>query len=380
MSIDKGEHRANNPGMEGAPEPQHLKRVSRIKHEILTKYLPSWAVILGSRFDLLYYVDCFAGPGRYESDGMIVDGSPVIAVKAGKGFAEKYPNKKLGIILFEEDDEQLEQLKVCLAATLPYPKNFKVDCRLADSHKKVPQVIAQIKTRNSAPSFFLVDPYGHPLSIPTMNEVLAQPHSELLINLMWFRINMNMSNSLVAHHVTELFGNDDWMCQPFVQQSGWEREKNFLEYFCKQLTAKYVLPFRIRFDAREDRMGGERTKYYLIHASNNLKAVFLMKDVMWPLGDEEGTFDFSANEQGVLISETPTPEQLRDVLMREFAGQEISFDDIRSRTWQLPFMAKHYRSVLQGLRASGDVDVTPITSKGTGLTGDDLVRFRKEPS
>lgn len=379
MRIDKSEYKANHADMEAGPEPQHLKRVSRVKHEILTKYLPSWAVILGSKYDLLYYVDCFAGPGRYESDGMIVDGSPVIAVKAGKDFADKYPNKKLGIILFEEDDEQLEQLKACLDAVLPYPENFKVDCRLADSHKKVPQVIARIKARNFAPSFFLVDPYGHPLSIPTMNEILALPHSELLINLMWFRINMNMGNPLVAHHVTELFGDDDWRSQPFVQQSGWEREKNFLEYFCGRLAAKFVLPFRIRFDAREDRMGGERTKYYLIHASNNLKAVFLMKDVMWPLGDEEGTFDFSANEQGVLISATPEPEQLRDVLIREFAGQEVSFDDIRSRTWQLPFMAKHYRSVLQELRTSGVVKVMSITSKGTGLTGNDLVRFPKEP-
>jgi hypothetical protein len=41
-------------------EVQHLKRVSRIKHQILTKYLPSWAIILGSAFDLLYYIDCFA--------------------------------------------------------------------------------------------------------------------------------------------------------------------------------------------------------------------------------------------------------------------------------------------------------------------------------
>jgi hypothetical protein len=51
---------------QGDLELKHLKRVSRIKHEILTRYLPSWAIILGSSFDKLYYVDCFAGPGRYE--------------------------------------------------------------------------------------------------------------------------------------------------------------------------------------------------------------------------------------------------------------------------------------------------------------------------
>ena len=50
----------------GTSELRHLKRVSRIKHQILTRYVPSWAIILGSTFDLLYYVDCFAGPERYD--------------------------------------------------------------------------------------------------------------------------------------------------------------------------------------------------------------------------------------------------------------------------------------------------------------------------
>ena len=95
-------------------ELQHLKRVSRIKHQILTGYLPPWAVILGSAFDLLYYVDCFAGPGQYESDGRTVDGSPVIAVKSAKEFATRYAKKKLGLILIEDDVDQLNRLRnVC---------------------------------------------------------------------------------------------------------------------------------------------------------------------------------------------------------------------------------------------------------------------------
>jgi three-Cys-motif partner protein len=361
-------------------ELQHLKRVSKIKHQILTRYLPSWATILGSAFDKLYYVDCFAGPGHYESEGKEVDGSPIIAVKAGKEFAEKNPGKKLGIVLVEDNAAQLSQLKSCLNATLPYPANFQVITKPANSRDVIPKVIAGIRARKSAPSFFLVDPYGHPLSIPMMNDILALPRSELLINLMWYRINMDMRNDVVVHHVTELFGDEDWKRQPFMHYHGAKREEGFLEYFCGRLSAQYVRPFRIRYDACEDRMAGNRTKYYLIHASNSLKAVLLMKDVMWPLGDEEGTFDFSGNSQGVLISETPQPDELKTILRRDFAGQQVAFDDIREKTWSLPFMAKHYRSVLQELRSSGVVEVTPVTSKGKGLAGRDLVRFSKEQS
>jgi three-Cys-motif partner protein len=359
-------------------ELQHLKRVSGIKHQILTRYLPSWATILGSAFDKLYYVDCFAGPGHYESEGKEVDGSPIIAVKAGKEFAEKNSDKKLGIILVEDNALQLSQLKGCLNATLPYPANFQVVTKPANSRDVIPKVIAGIRARKSAPSFFLVDPYGHPLSIPMMNDILALPCSELLINLMWYRINMDMTNDAVVHHITELFGDEDWKLQPFMRYHGAKREEGFLEYFRGRLSAQYVLPFRIRYDAHEDHVAGKRTKYYLIHASNSLKAVLLMKDVMWPLGDEEGTFDFSGNSQGVLISQSPQPDELKAILLREFAGQQVAFDDIRGKTWALPFMGKHYRSVLQGLRSSGVVEVTPFSSKGKGLTGRDLVRFPKE--
>jgi three-Cys-motif partner protein len=357
---------------------QHLKRVSRIKHQILKRYLPSWARILGSAFDLLYYIDCFAGPGRYESDGEEVDGSPVIAVKTGKDFAIQNPGKKLGLVLVEDDATQLKQLEQCLVPLKPYPPNFEVFTRQADSRVLVPKVIKQIRSRNSAPSFFLVDPYGHPLSIPTMNDVLALPRSELLINLMWYRINMDMNNEAVQHHISELFGDEDWKRQMFMSQQGNERETGFLEYFCRRIAAQYVLHFRILYDAQEDKVTGRRTKYYLLHASNSLKAVLLMKEVMWPLGDEEGTFDFSGSSQGVLISRTPQSDELKAILLQQFTGQQIAFDDIRARTWPLPFIEKHYRAALQDLRSKSEVEVKSVTSKGTGLSGRDLIRFPKE--
>lgn len=359
-------------------ELQHLKRVSTIKHQILTRYLPSWAIILGSAHNTLYYVDCFAGPGSYEFEGERVDGSPIIAVKAGKEFVAKTDRRKLGVILVEDDPSQMKQLRARLETTLPHPRNLKVVTKLANSRDYMPQIISGIKAR-SAPSFFLVDPYNHPLSIPVMNDILGLNRSELLINLMWYRINMDMGNEAVQHHVTELFGDNGWMDQDFVKWHGAEREDGFLMYFCDRLSARYVRPFRIRYDAQEDRVLGNRTKYYLIHASNNLKAVHLMTEVMWPLGDEEGTFDFSGTSQGVLLSRTPEAEEPKNILLKEFAGKRVTFDGIRGSTWNLPFTEKHYRTVLQELRASGIVEVTPVTSKGRGLTGKDQILFPKEP-
>jgi three-Cys-motif partner protein len=320
------------------------------------------------------YFDCFAGPGRYEFEGAAVDGSPVIAVKAAKSFLDAHPNNSLSILLTENNEQKAQQLEQQLEPLKPYPKNLSVGLLTEDSKTFIPDLLSKIPSL--APSFFMIDPYGHPLTLPVVNDILSRQRTEALITLMWYRINMDLSNPAVQANVNRLFGSEEWRQQPFMGQRGIARESGFLDYFVSKLRATYVLPFRIGYDP-EDKVKGERTKYYLLHASNHPSAVLLMKEVMWPLGDEDGTFDFSGESQGVLISRTPQANELRQILLREIAGKELTFDNIRERTWKLPFVEKHYREVIQALRGEGIVTVTPISSKKSGLRKRDLVRFPK---
>jgi hypothetical protein len=207
-----------------------------------------------------------------------------------------------------------------------------------------------------------------------MNTILQRKRTEALINVMWFRINMDLSNPSVQHNVDEMFGNNDWRIQSFITAHGMTREKGFLAYFRSCLSCKYVLPFKVRYDV-EDSQGANRTKYYLLHVSNHVKAALLMKEVMWPLGDEEGTFDYSGETQGILISRTPAVEELERILLLRFHGHEIGFDELRERTWILPFVEKHYREVLKRLEGKS-VTVQRITSKQTGIKGLDRIRFK----
>lgn len=362
------ETQASLPGDE---ELHHLKRVSRIKHIILQKYLPPWANILGSRHRQLAYFDCFAGPGKYELEGRQVAGSPVIAVKRAIEFLKSRGGQSLLMYLIEDDPKQVQRLETSLKQLQPYPKNLIVNVRCADSRSYVPSLLESLSTR--APSFFLIDPYGHPLPLPVINNILRRERTEALINLMWFRINMDLSNSLMQSHLDELFGDDAWHKQPFIGMRGIEREKAFLKYFMSRLACKFVLPFKVRYDV-EDTRGGDRTKYYLLHVSNHVRAVLLMKEVMWPLGDEEGTFDYSGESQGVLISRTPTVQELESILLHEFKGRELGFDELRERTWLLPFVEKHYREVVKHLEGT-IIAVHRITSKRTGISGQDRIRF-----
>jgi three-Cys-motif partner protein len=354
-----------------ATELQHLKRVSRIKHLILEKYLRPWAIILGSQHQKLTYFDCFAGPGSYELGGAPVPGSPLIAVKQAIEFLKGRTNQILLMHLIEDDARQVERLRASLKMLQPYPDNLSVNVHSADSRSFVPDLLQKVDAQS--PSFFLIDPYGHPLPIPVVNSILNRGRAEALINLMWFRINMDLFNPLMRSHLDELFGDATWSQQPFMRMRGVEREKAFLEYFTGRLACKFVLPFKLRYDV-EDNQGGDRTKYYLLHVSNHVKAVLLMKEIMWPLGDEEGTFDFSGEAQGMLISSTPTVQELENILLSRFKGQDLGFDELRELTWKLPFVAKHYREVIRRLEGKSVV-VRRITSKRTGITGQDRVRF-----
>jgi three-Cys-motif partner protein len=141
-------------------ELQHLKRVSRVKHKILEKYFPPWAMILGSRNSELAYIDCFAGPGQYELDGNPVTGSPVIAVEEAKRLVESNHVQSLLMYLVDDDPKQVERLETRLRSLQPYPGNLRVEVMCADSLSLIPQLLRAI--RSQVPAFFLIDLYGHP--------------------------------------------------------------------------------------------------------------------------------------------------------------------------------------------------------------------------
>lgn len=186
----------------------HIKRVSRIKHTVLQRYLPVWALILGASNQRLCYFDCYAGRGEYEFQGKRVEGSAPIAVLAAKHYVSGKPGRLMTVILIEKDGTEAEALESCLERFQPYPGGLQVHVVRGDSKALIKEILAQADSL--APSFFMIDPYGHPLSIPLVNRILERPRTEALINLMWYRINMDLSNSLVQHHVDELFGDRSW--------------------------------------------------------------------------------------------------------------------------------------------------------------------------
>ena len=354
---------------------KHIKQVSRIKHVILAKYLPVWERILGSTNMRLCYVDCYAGGGLYEHGGEIIEGSPLLAVQAAKDYLHSRPDKEVVVVLVEKDEAQRSRLDSALDRVRPFGDGLRVHLVAEDSAEFIRDLLQ--RTPTLAPTFFFIDPYGHPLTVPILNDTLSRPYTEALITFMFYRINMDAGNQAVHYHLDAMFGHQEWRDQAFLQTSGRKREDDFLHYFCDQIHANFKLPFRIRFDV-EDRIRGDRTKYYMVHASNHPKAVLLMKEVMWPLGDEGGMFDYSGSKQSFIFSRSPQESELADYLLANYPGRRISFDQLREETWDLPFIEKHYRAVLKRFKNGGVATVTPVTSKTQrGLKGQDRVAFSR---
>ncbi len=170
----------------------YLKEVSHIKHRIPEKYLPPWAIKLGSSGSPLCYVDCYAGPGRYRDRGGIVPGSPLIAVETAKAYCAGSPHRMMHVILMGKNARQVARLTGHLAPLQPYPANVRVSVRAEDSALVVPNLLARMPA--TYPAFFMIDPYGHPLSVPTINDMLRRGKSEVFVNLMYYRIHMDVKN------------------------------------------------------------------------------------------------------------------------------------------------------------------------------------------
>jgi len=352
------------------PQEIQLKEVSKAKHHILEKYFPAWAKILGSRHPTLVYVDCFAGPGQYAGGE---EGSPLIILNKARELVQK-SDFSIVAIFVEKNAATANTLRSQIPKDLPDKVNAVV--LNEDAHDFVQELLNVLP--EEMPAFFFIDPYGHPLTIPVMNQILSRPRTEILLNLMWYALNMHLNNPRVKGTITKMFGDSNWLDAPFAKQSGSERETAFVDYFLFKLDAEYKLKFRVRFSPEDRVPGGQsRTKYYLIHLSNHPKAALLMKEVMWRIGDEEGTFDYSATHQGVLVSSTPNVEELIEYLKRRYlnSGRKLTFNHLREETWELPFIEKRYREAIRRLEKAGEVRVDRIDSGKNGIKGGDLLIF-----
>jgi len=358
----------------------YLKHISRIKHEILNGYFGAWLGILSRSFNHLAYFDCFAGDGRYvDENRQPLPGSPQRAVGIANDLVDKTKGGlSLTLGFIELDRTKAARLRIDLA-TVATP-GVKCTVLSGDARDLVGEILEALKSRSgTVPTLFFVDPYGHPLPVPILRKLLAIPKAEVLVNLMWYRISMDLGNEERVPHFNYMFGHESWMDQKFMRLTGREREESFLEYFEQQVSAPNHVHFPMPYSP-EDRVAApdKRRKFYLVHFSSHPRAATAMKAVMHRAEKNIERLYGSTNQTNFDFAEPATLRvaELSRILSATFhSNQRITFREVLDLTANLQYFEPEYRKALRQLHDEGKIQIDRRESKRTGLSDGDIIRF-----
>jgi three-Cys-motif partner protein len=346
---------------------QSYREHTKIKHAILKDYLNAWVPILGSWNNRIVYIDGFCGPGSYEHRGKKHDGSPIIALKIGEEFKDKV---ELVCVFVDKKADYCENLECRIEELgLEETKHHILEGTFEEALKNLLDDVPEI-----APAFCCIDPFGYSgLPLDVICRFMKRSSTEAFINFMYEPISRWLKVDSQEKHMTELFGTDEWKHVVDNDLEKSERETFLRDLYQNQLETctEYVWPFQLQDPDRA------RTIYYLFHCTNHPKGIRVMKEIMYRKGTV-GTYSYRGKEhsQISLFTSEPSVDELESFLLEKFSGTRQSFDGIINQTIYAPFIEKHYREVLNGLRADGIIEKIPVSTKGDrGFRGEDIAIF-----
>ena len=311
------------------------------KHQLLRKYLAGWFPILTSFHGRVIYVDCHAGRGIHETGQQ---GSPILALQGlltHQLRTQILDSTEVYFIFFENDPTNYEHLCAEIKSLGELPSNIKVDIVREDYEKSLRE---RVDDKLVAPSFAFVDPFGFTLSMELLNDLLAFPRCELLINFMFRYVNMAIHHPAQASNMDSLFGCQDWRELVNIENSH-EREYETIALFSHQLKAEFVTHINMVGDNKV-------LKYVLLHASNHPRGRELMKESMWAVVPDGSFTAFERNtpNQLVFIEPEPSLEPLKDLLWENFTGQQVYMEEIYDWLLRELYIEKHVHQVLREYR------------------------------
>ena len=250
-----------------------------VKHFILQKYLERFAYIVGSRWDVLTYVDCFSGPWNVRSE-TFEDSSFAIALKelrnAKDALAEKPGrNVQLRCFFLEKNPTAFAKLEEFAKSV----KDAKIETRNATLEESVVNITDFVRRGGpKAFPFIFIDPTGWTgFEMKTITPLLRLSPGEVLINFMTGHIRRFLDSPLeeTQDSFKRLFGSGAFRAkvQGLAQL---EREDAAVEEYARN--AKSVGGFEFACSAIVLHPEIDRTHFNLIYLTRNLRGVEVFKD------------------------------------------------------------------------------------------------------
>ena len=358
---------------DSAPEKWIYREHTRVKHNILKKYLPQWLTILGKGYSRLCYFDGFAGRGEYE-DGS--PGSPLIAMEIAEELVKQNKVKEVVPIFIEKNPDNYANLKNIIEINRSRFPNVRSPILKHDEFNNVILNVTDKVGLKLAPSFFFIDPFGYAdTPFRTVKEILSIPRTEIFFTFMVRDINRFLTLGDIDTVFDELFGTNSWR----NLRNDRNRQKSLMELYIEQLRqetpAKYSWAFRVCADERI------QTTYYLIHATRHFNGLRIMKDIMYHEG-AGGTFAYLGPDDCTVRAQIKLFDDsipsLKSYLLKRFNSQTLTYDQILEKSYlETTMIDKHYREALKDLEKEGKIFINRVSSKTEhGLRGNDKVSFR----
>lgn len=355
---------------------EESREQSRVKSAIVAKYFEAWArVMIGAQNKYrknddhgIAYIDLFAGPGRF-SDG--TTSTPLLVLE--KAIQDEVMRQRLVTIFNDKDKNNTNSLSEAIDR-LPGVDTLKYRPQVS-THNVGENIVKMFEKMRLVPTLFFVDPWGYKgLSLRLVNSVIKDWGCDCIFFFNYNRINMGLHNDAVREHMNALFGQEhaDALRTRLAPLTPTQRELTIVEGLyraLRELGPEYVLPFRFKDDH------GSRTSHHLIFVSKHFRGYEIMKEIMAKESSDadQGVASFVYNPvdarmaaQQQLLFELSRPlDDLGDMLLKEFTGQNLTMRQIYERhNVNRPYTKKNYKQVLMQLEEQGKI-ITSTHKKGT---------------
>lgn len=329
---------------------------SRWKHAILINYLSTMAAILQSA-GTIYYVDGFAGPGKYLEDG--TKGSPLLAAEHARELSKTNENYSLRCINVESDGTVFPNLQNATSGFESLIEN--IHSNFGDS---VEFILGKISEK---PTLFFLDPIGLKglewnklLPIyrrKAITELLVRFDAKTALRLTGSDHNLHKTFNAIVGEGISYWNNYYADCG----DSGQEKRECITQAYEDKLRKHFDYVARMPITRSDDQL-----QYYLLFATRNLKGVQAMNDVFYRIQDlRDRTLDEERRSQQRLKQLSmfePHPEDrlldelnnLKELILQVMQiGQEYRRDDLRAKVALVKdnfgrFSGTHFTATLGG--------------------------------
>ncbi|HEX7183064.1 MAG TPA: three-Cys-motif partner protein TcmP [Thermoanaerobaculia bacterium] len=248
---------------------------SLVKHHILRKYLRRFAPIVGSGWNSITYVDCFAGPWNTQSPDLR-DSSFAIALeelrRARQTHADRGRTIQLRCFFLEKDRRAYDELQ-SFASRIQDAEVKVLNSSFENSVGEILRFVGSGGARTFP--FIFIDPTGWTgFSLQTITPLLRLRPGEVLINFMTGHIRRFLDLEQSRQSFEDLFGSQDF--RAVIQGlSGIELEDAAVSEYMKSVKTaggfEYVLPAIVLHPEIN------RTHFHLIYATRHPRGVEVFK-------------------------------------------------------------------------------------------------------